>query len=110
MRIQGWNDEKILFDDGSSITFSHEQDCRESNWADFSVLEMFYKGEEFKDYTIEPIEDGGFNLILIENGWNDWKIFIPCYSDQNGYYSTNLDIHINNKPRYTISLNAKMSD
>lgn len=81
-----------------AFTYEHEPDCCEVNWADFSVLEVFYKNEEFDRYEVAPV-DGGFVLKLISNhgGAFDYEftklgIYIPCYSDQNGYYSSDVDI------------------
>lgn len=94
MKINSWNDQLILFSDGSTITYDYEQECCEVNYADFSVLEMFYNDEEFIDFTIEYAEDG-FLLILLGVGLvpHAKKIFIPCYSEQNGYYSNNITVY-----------------
>lgn len=95
MKINSWNDETIYFSDGSIITYDHDQECCEVNYADFSVLEMFYNGEEFIDFTIEDARDG-FLLVLLGVGLvpREKKIFIPCYSSQNGYYDNTLIIDI----------------
>ena len=100
MKIKSWNDDYIFFTDGSSISYEHLQDCCEYNWADFSVLEIFYKNEEFDDFEIIPVEECGFLLSLktknscfyYYNTFSSKKIFIPCYSDQNGYYGSDLTI------------------
>lgn len=120
MKITKWDDDCIYFSDGSTITYDHINDCCENNWADFSVLELFYQQEEFVDFDIIPVEECGFVLSLrfarepISPG-SQWyydyaqskKILIPCYSDQNGYYSTDLTIIVhhpdgtsNNYPLY----------
>lgn len=46
MKIEKWNDDYIWFTDGSTISYDHCSDCCELNWADFSVLEVFYQDEE----------------------------------------------------------------
>lgn len=101
MKITKFDDDKIEFSDGSAITYEHEQDCCECNWADFSVLEVFYdKDFEFNRYDVTPVDGAGFLLSLYYEGsslcYEEWRknIFIPCYSDQNGYYATDLDIVI----------------
>ena len=38
MRIKTVTDENIVFDNGNVISFDHEQDCCEYNYADFSIL------------------------------------------------------------------------
>lgn len=100
MKIKSWNDDYIFFTDGSNISYDHKQDCCEYNWADFSVLEIFYKDEEFDDFEIIPVDECGFLLSLktktfcsyYYGAFSSKKIFIPCYSDQNGYYSSDLTI------------------
>lgn len=107
MKIQKWDEDKVLFEDGTTITYEHDADCCEWNWADFSVLDVFYHGEEFDGVKIETVDEMGFKLMLLKKhrctwGWHKgtpshyWSlvqtVVIPCYSDQNGYYSTNLRI------------------
>lgn len=110
--ITGWSDKEIRFSDGSKITHSHSRDCCETNYPDFSVLEVFYHGEEFRDYYIEPVKDAGFNLCMTQGAIGSYrapeKIFIPCYSIQNGFYSTNLNIEIVDKKVVTIPLSCEL--
>ena len=110
MQITGWDDEGIYFSDGSEIIYQHEPDCCEVNYADFSVLDVFYDREnpiEFEDYNIKAVDDGfllylnekapskpGYTPMhmlceeLYEGFITPTKIFVPCYSEQNGYYSS----------------------
>lgn len=99
MKIKRYDDDQITFSDGSSLTYCHNQDCCERNWADFSVLGVFYDGEEFDDYEVIPADGCGFLLRLLgcKNFAERKNILIPCYSDQNGYYSTELTIIRRNK-------------
>ena len=107
MKIKKWNDDYIWFTDGSTISYDHIQDCCEYNWADFSVLETFYQDEEFEDFEIIPVDECGFLLSLKLPTPDPWyynytpskKIFIPCYSDQNGYYTSDLTIIIRGPER-----------
>lgn len=102
MKIEKWDDDSILFSDGSSITYDHYADCCECNYADFSVLDVFYNGETFDDYTIK-LEKFGFILVLSHalptkfNFAADKRIYIPFYSEQNGYYSSDCDLIVRNK-------------
>ena len=107
MKIDKWNDECIWFSDGSTITYDHDHDCCEYNYADFSVLDIFYNGETFLDYRLEPVKYG-VNLVLIGGesyvgaSWYGWDshhkaIYIPFYSDQNGYYTSDLCLVIEGK-------------
>mgnify|MGYP004637060385 CR=1 FL=1 len=119
MKIKDWNDDYILFTDGSTISYDHIQDCCECNWADFSVLEVFYKDEEFDDFEVIPVEEYGFLLELKQRNTKSWfhydytpakRILIPCYSDQNGYYSSDLTIIIRGPEREpkNIDLNCEV--
>lgn len=105
MMIANWTDEKIEFSDGSSITYEHEPDCCEVNYADFSVLDVMYHGEEFDDYHVQMVEYG-FNLVLVTRvrfGYiKKSKIYIPFYSEQNGYYSDECDLIVTGKDRVSI--------
>ena len=126
MKITKWDDDRIYFSDGSTISYHHVQDCCESNWADFSVLEIHYRQEEFVNFDIIPVEDLGFILSLESEQipfspisflgeWGHYytpnkKILIPCYSDQNGYYSTNLIIDVDRPDETNLEypLNCRM--
>lgn len=48
MKIKEVNTNYILFDNGSRITFDHEQDCCETNYADFEQLEDLQKAIDVK--------------------------------------------------------------
>ena len=101
MKITKWDEDRITFDDGSYISYDHNQDCCEYNYADFSVLDVMLGRDkdytEFDSFKINAVDDGGFliklklpdNRILCKPYRN---IFIPCYSEQNGYYTTNITI------------------
>lgn len=105
MKIKKITEEEIIFDNNYRLYYDHEQDCCEINWADFEMLksynlstqtgkaisiyeedfattltELFYKG----------VTDAGF-MIKSKTGNN---FFIPCYSDQNGYYTTQLILYL----------------
>lgn len=119
MKIKKWDDDYIWFTDGSTISYDHIQNCCEYNWADFSVLEIYYQDEEFDDFEVIPVDDCGFLLELKQRNTKPWfhydytptkRIFIPCYSDQNGYYSDDLTIIIRGPEREPkdIDLNCEM--
>lgn len=96
MKIKEVTDEAIIFNNGLCITFDHEQDCCETNYADFSVLtpNTINYNYEFDENKMEfhYVKELGF-VFGEEYHW----IFIPCYSEQNGYYSTYIDIYFNGK-------------
>lgn len=88
MRIKQIYDDKVEFDDGTVVSAYHSQDCCESVWADFHSL----VGQPRIDYVdfpedldIEVVPDFGFRMN---------KYFVPCYNQQNGYYSSSLSLII----------------
>lgn len=93
MKIKKITNEYILFDNGSKITFDHYQDCCEYNYADFEQLEdTGIEQEEFREPLIFESVDSGFRF-----GNKGKMYFVPCYSDQNGWYTTEVDIYYNGK-------------
>ncbi len=83
MKLLSFKD-KLIFDDGTVIEDEHEQDCCENVYADFNQLEGTDVLEhDFKTLDIEGVKDSGFRI----DGY-----FIPCYNQQNGYYSGDLSI------------------
>lgn len=82
--------EEIIFTDGGKITFDHVPNCCEYNYADFEQLDDLARNYTFegemKFYSVE----GGFTF-----GDSRRQFFVPCYSDQNGYYTQDIDIYWN---------------
>ena len=88
MRISKVDEYSIRFDNGNFICFFHERDCCENNYADFSQLEDLAFETDFEENLVfERVNGSGFRF-----GSGGKMFFVPCYSDQNGYYSD--DIHI----------------
>ena len=79
----------IKFSNGQIISYDHDPDCCEYNYADFKQLEPLALSTVFNNYII--IEQAGNSGFRFGNP-PDKMFFIPCYSDQNGYYSNELDI------------------
>lgn len=102
MKIKEINEEKIVFDNGYELEYYHEQDCCEHVYADFEVLKDYnistktgktinIKEIDFKEdleELIEGIQEQGFNMISKIGE----KFFVPCYNEQNGYYSSELEL------------------
>lgn len=79
----------IEFSNGQIIYYNHERDCCEHNYADFKQLEPLALSAVFNNYIIiEQAGDSGFRF----GNPPDKMFFIPCYSEQNGWYSNELDI------------------
>ena len=91
IKIVKVNSEGIYFDNGDVITCDHNPDCCEWNFADFESCKDFV-GEELKpDLKFVAAKEYGFRF-----GNRDGKMLsVPCYSCQNGYYSTNVEIYLN---------------
>ena len=92
MKIKEITEDHILFEDGSKITYDHEQECCECNYADFEQLEegAFETDFDTKSMVFEVLEYSGFRF-----GNKGKMFFVPCYSVQNGFYSADVDIYYN---------------
>jgi len=89
MKIKYINEDSIQFDNGTALTFDHDQDCCENNYADFKQIEKSALDVEFGKWLLfEGVEEKGFRF----GGVGTPMFFIPCYSCQNGYYSTDIQI------------------
>ena len=96
MKIIEVTDKHILFDNGNKITYDHEQDCCEYNYADFSVINrnnVNYNFDFDENLTFKFIEGAGFMFGSKDKNDNMRWIFVPCYSEQNGYYTSHIDIY-----------------
>ena len=92
-KIQEITKDHIQFTNGDKITYNHEQDCCENNYADFEQIDDLAKQYEFQGELIfEKTENTGFRF-----GDKRCMFYVPCYSEQNGYYSNELNIYHNNK-------------
>ena len=86
-------DEQILhFTNGMAITTFHSQDCCEWNYADFDQIDDIAQGWDFdmENLVFEKVY-GGFRFGNLPSK----MVFVPCYSDQNGYYSNDIHIELN---------------
>jgi hypothetical protein len=94
MKIVEVTHEYIEFDNGSMITFDHVQDCCEHNYADFKQIEEQALETEFDEELIfEAVEGSGFRF----GSKGTPMFFVPCYSEQSGYYSFDVEIYYNGK-------------
>lgn len=91
-KIKEITEERILFTNGAEITFDHDQDCCEWNYADFHQLDDIARIETFSfPLSFEAVDGAGFRF-----GNQPYKMyFVPCYSEQNGYYTDEIDIYFN---------------
>lgn len=113
MKIKQINDREIIFDNGYILDSFHDRDCCEDVYADFEILKTYnvstktgktinIKDIEFEEYIekiMEKVEDAGFNLISKIGE----KFFVPCYNDNNGYYSNEIILRLK-KGEITVSI------
>lgn len=89
--------DSIIFTDGSKLTYGHKQDCCENNYADFKQIDDLALSYSFKTPLKFELCDEGFRF-----GDGQKWVFVPCYSEQNGYYSNQIDIIYNNELVFNI--------
>lgn len=93
MKISAVYHDSIVFDNGDTITFAHTRDCCEDNFADFEQLDDLSRTHDYKlPLVFESVEGSGFRF-----GDKQWMAYVPCYSEQNGYYTRDIDIYYNGK-------------
>jgi len=91
------NFDSITFDNNTILTYHHDQDCCENHYLSFSDLILSdFDGLEFdltSDNFFERIEGYGIEL----KPFKGFPIRIPGYGNNNGYYSSNLEIVLSNE-------------
>lgn len=98
LKIESVDDDMILFNDGSKITFDHLQDCCEWNYADFKQLDDLARKYTFtRPILFEAVPHYGFRF-----GDARAMFGVPCYSAQNGYYSADVDIYFNGEKMLSV--------
>lgn len=90
MKILKITEDAIEFNNGTAITYYHEQDCCEHNYADFQQIEdLAYEVEFDENLVFEAVPEYGFRF----GSKGTPMFFILCYSYQNGYYSSDISIY-----------------
>ena len=88
--------DSLEFDNGIVLYSDHQTECCESHYLSLSDLTLDdFEGLEFdltNDDFFERIPDYGIALRPI----NGHPVRIPGYGDNNGYYSSNLDLILTN--------------
>lgn len=85
--------DEIIFDNGFSISWDHDQDCCESHYLDFESINLSdFKGLNFNlsnnNKFFEKVEGYGIRLLPV----NGHPVSIPGYGKNNGYYSSDLKV------------------
>lgn len=93
MRISKIEQGYLAFDDGSYISSEWCPECCENNYADFTAIDDLAKAIDFSEDLIFETAEYGFRFG--DNPLN--MVFVPCYSEQNGYYTPNVNIYYNDK-------------
>lgn len=121
MKIKQINEDKIVFDNNYKLRYYHEQDCCENVYADFDMLRNYnvsvktgkninIKEIEFAETLetlVEGVAEAGFNIISIIGE----KFFVPCYNQQNGYYSSDLELILDKgKTQETMDISEFVKD
>ena len=89
MKITEIKGNKITFDNGTTITDYHEQDCCEQVYAAFETLEdTGILDYNFTEIVFEGVPKFGVRI----NGYS-----LPCYDRQNGCYSFDLTLIVKDK-------------
>lgn len=92
MKILKVTEDYIEFNNGNRIGFDHDQDCCEYNYVDFNQLEECAFDYEFdEDLVFESVKENGFRF----GNKQGYMFFLPCYLEQNGFYSDDVDIYYN---------------
>ena len=84
---------EIVFDNGNTIHVVDSVEDLSRNYADFSQLDSIAMGFDFGEDLMFEENDFGFRFGSDPAN----MFFVPCYSVQNGYYSSAVDIYYNNK-------------
>lgn len=90
MKICEVTSEYIKFTNGKKITYDHVRDCCEHNYADFEQIDDIARAAVYfeNELIFEPIENAGFRF----GNRGGFMAFVPCYSEQNGHYTEQIDI------------------
>lgn len=87
----------IIFENDYRIIFrtEHNPDCCEYVYGDFQIFkESNLVGRTFKNIEIKGIPDMGILFCFNNSSSHFEKLAVFCYNEQNGYYSSNLDLEI----------------
>ena len=71
------------------MSYEHDQDCCEHVYADFKQADW----SDFDSKKYDTIEKLVASIEIVEQaGFRIAGLFVPCYDEQNGYYSNNLKL------------------
>lgn len=87
-------DNYLEFDNGNYIDCYHCPACCEWNYADFAQIDDIARETDFdtENMMFEKVDGAGFKFGNLGK-----MFFVPCYSEQNGYYSFDLNVYYKDK-------------
>lgn len=111
VKIVQINSREIIFSDNSKLYSEHDQSCCEKHFLSFEDLDFKeLKDLEFnlEDLFFNRINDYGIELLPV----NGFPVRIPGYAYNNGYYSSNLTLVLENKDgsKKTFNISECQSD
>ena len=84
----------LMFDNGYILRSSHDTECFESHWLDFTHIDK----EDFKGLIFDLSNDEFFERIpgfgIALKPINNHPVRIPAYNDNNGFYGSNLSLEL----------------
>ena len=93
MKIKEVTEDLILFDNENTISSYHPKSCCEYNYALFTEIEDIALDYEFDEDLVFEKSSCGFRF----GNKDGLMFFIPCYTEQNGYYSDEVSIYYDEK-------------
>lgn len=97
MKVVRIDSESIIFDDNTVLSSFHESDCCEHHYLSFDDVTLKdFEGLEFdltNDNFFEKVDGYGIRLKPL----NGHPVSIPGYGSNNGYYSSDLTLIVENK-------------
>ena len=102
MKIIEITDEHIKFNNDNLITYDHDQDCCEENYADFKQIDDFGK-----DYAF--FEDlGSYTLLHLIKDTSEAKYFMQNYLEKLITYSNEQNMNLFKTLRVYIEQNGSI--
>lgn len=92
-KIRGYKEDYLYFDNDMYIRAWHEPDCCEWNYADWENLDTEALTYDFDTSKLKFEEDDRYGFRFGDRP--ERMFFVPCYSEQNGYYSNKLQLDYN---------------
>ena len=103
---------KVVADKNITFTASHHDDCCEHVWADFGIINHYKEriiGHKIENIVVKSVPEMGI-LLCFNMSYNHENVFVPCYNEQNGYYSSNLELIVNDGTETKLDISDSVED